>query len=62
MNGSASNLADRKKLQGAIQNERFLKAKERRNQEFTLSQRAGCLLQGYLPLGDGRGLSGRLLH
>ena len=41
MNQAASNLADRKELPGAIQNERFLYAGGSRNKEVTLGKKAG---------------------
>ena len=59
MNWAASNLADRKELQGAVQNESLLQARGSRKKEVLLDKKADWLLQGYSPLGDGRGLSGR---
>ena len=52
---TASNLADRKKLQGAVQNERFLYPEGSRNKEIILDQKVCWLLQGSFHLGDGRG-------
>lgn len=62
MNWSTSNLAERKELQGAYKMKNVYRQKGAGNKEVILSKRAGCLLQVYLPLGDGRDLLSRLLH
>ena len=49
-----SNLAYRK--EGSVQNERLLQAAGSGN----YAKKVGWLLQSYFPLGDGKGLSGRL--
>lgn len=53
MNQAASNVADRKELPRAVQNETFIGRMEQ-NKEITT--------QGHLPMGVRRGLSGRLPH
>lgn len=48
---AASHLADRKELRGAMQNGRLSQAEGGRIR-MLYRQRAGCLWQGHLPLGD----------
>lgn len=57
MSLAPSNLEDREELWEAVQNERlFIGRREKKHGRYT-TQKADCLLQGYFPLGDGRGLS-----
>ena len=60
LNLAASNLAERKELQGAVQKEGLLQADESRNKEVILGKKVDWLLQSYSPLGDDKGLSDRL--
>lgn len=60
MNWLISKLADEKELPGAVQNETIMSRREQ--EQEVLQGKAGWLLQGYSPLGDGRALSGRFPH
>ena len=55
-NLAVSNVADRIKLQGAVQNEKLLSTEGIRKKEVVLCEKPGSFLQGYFPLRDGRGL------
>ena len=57
-NQTVSNLAERKELQGALQNEKTLIAIREWEQARCMSQRSGLVI-AKPTLGDGRGLSGR---
>ena len=57
-NQAAANLADRKELPGAVQNERLLQAEGSKNKEVLLGKKVGWLFQGYFPL-KWQGLTGR---
>ena len=59
LNQAALNLAKRKELWGTVQNKR-LSAEKSGEKEVILGKKAAWLLQGYCPLEDGSGLSGRL--
>lgn len=59
MNRAASNLADRKLLQGHVKNERLIGKMEQEQGNY-LGQKMGWLLQGHFSLGDDRGISGGL--
>ena len=56
---AASSLTDRRELWGTVQNKR-LSAEKSGEKEVILGKKAAWLLQGYCPLEDGSGLSGRL--
>lgn len=56
MNQAVYNLADKMKLQRAIQNERHLQAEESRNKEVTSGQRAGWLYKAAFLIGNDGGV------
>lgn len=60
MSWAAFNLADRKKLQDAVQNKRLLKAEGNRTKKsYSAKINSGLVIVRSPSLRDGRGLSGR---
>ena len=62
MKQAASEPADGKELWGAVQDERLSKGEGSRSKDAILGKEVGWLPYGYLPLGAGRGPSGRSPH
>lgn len=56
---AASNLVDRKELQGAVKSKTFLEGRKQ-EQGSCSNWNSGLDIAGHFPLGDGGGLSGGL--